>query len=59
MDAFRRTLAFIAGLAIVIAALADECPRAPAIVLGLLLMGVFTVPEFLGIIKGMMKEDDN
>jgi hypothetical protein len=59
LDAFRRTLAFIVGLAIVVAGLMHECPRIAAIAVGLLLMGVFTVPEALGIVKGMLKENDD
>jgi hypothetical protein len=51
-------LAFIAGLAIVLAGLMHECPRIAAIAIGLLLMGVFTVPEALGIIKRNLKEED-
>jgi hypothetical protein len=49
-DIFRRTLAFVIGLIIVLFGLLDECPRVGAIAIGLLLMGVFTVPEALGIV---------
>jgi hypothetical protein len=49
-DIFRRTLAFVIGLLIVLMGLLDECPRLGAIGVGLLLMGVFTVPEALGMI---------
>ena len=59
METFRRTVSFLAGLVIVIGALLDECPRVADIAVGLLLMGIFTVPEALGIVKGMFKENDN
>ena len=49
-DVFRRTIAFVIGLVIVFFGLVDECPRVGAIAIGLLLMGVFTVPEALGIV---------
>ena len=52
LDAFRRTLAFLAGLGIVVGGLINECPRVAGIAVGLLLMGVFTVPEALGFVKG-------
>jgi hypothetical protein len=59
-EAFRKMLTFLAGLTIVIGALVDECPRVAAVSIGLLLMGIFTVPEAFGIIKGMIdKEKDN
>jgi hypothetical protein len=59
METFRRTVSFFAGLVIVVGALLDECPQVAAIAVGLLLMGVFTVPEALGIVRGMLKGDDN
>ena len=59
MDVFRRTLAFVVGLAIVIAGISDKCPRVGAIVVGLLLMGVFTVPEALGVIGRVAGRNGN
>ena len=56
MAAFRGTLAFLAGLLLVIFGVIDECPRIGAIAVGLLLMGVFTVPEALGVIRGKNSE---
>jgi hypothetical protein len=52
MATFRMTLAFVVGLALVVAGIMDECPRIGAIAVGLLLMGVFTVPEALHMIRG-------
>jgi hypothetical protein len=46
------TLAFLTGLFIVVMGLVNECPRVAGIAVGLLLMGVFTVPEVIGIVKG-------
>lgn len=50
LEAIRRTLAFLAGLAIVVGGLINECPRVAGIAVGLLLMGIFTVPEALGFV---------
>ena len=52
LDTFRKTLAFLVGLALVVFGIGDECPRVGAIAVGLLLMGVFTVPEALRVIRG-------
>lgn len=52
MQTFRTTLAFCAGLALVVFGITDQCPRVGAIAVGLLLMGVFTVPEALHLIRG-------
>ena len=51
-NTFRRTLAFVVGIALVVFGIIDSCPRIGAIAVGLLLMGVFTVPEALGVIRG-------
>jgi hypothetical protein len=59
MDGFRRMLSFLVGLAIVVAGLKHECPRVATIVIGLLLMGMFSVPEALEIIKGFVKGNDD
>jgi hypothetical protein len=52
MDQFRRTLAFLSGIMLVVFGVTDECPRVGAIAVGLLMMGVFTVPEAIGVIRG-------
>jgi hypothetical protein len=52
MEAFRRTFAFVVGTLLVVFGVMDECPRIGAIAVGLLMMGVFTVPEALGVIRG-------
>lgn len=52
MDALRKTIAFIVGVAIVTVGITDKCPRVGAIVVGLLMMGVFTAPEALDVIRG-------
>ena len=52
MDGFRRIISFLAGLFLVLIGILGDCPRFGAIVVGLLLMGMFTVPEALGVLKG-------
>lgn len=52
MEWFRTTLAFVVGLLLVVFGIIDTCPRIGAIAVGLLLMGVFTVPEALRVIRG-------
>jgi len=52
MEAFRKTISFLAGLILVLFGVFDECPRLGIIVIGLLLMGVFTVPEAISVMKG-------
>lgn len=60
LDGFRRMVSFIVGLLIVIAAIADACPRFAAISIGLLLMGIFTVPEAFWFLKDQLyKEKDD
>jgi uncharacterized membrane protein len=56
MEAFRRTIAYLVGLALVVGGIMDECPRVGAIAIGLLLMGVFSVPQALGIIRGKRED---
>jgi len=64
VDGFRRFISFFAGLFLVLAGILGDCPRFGAIVVGLLLMGMFTVPEALSIAKGrtmnnsISEEDD-
>jgi hypothetical protein len=57
LEAFRRTLAFIAGVILVFFGVTDDCPRVGAIAVGLLMMGLFTVPEALGVIRGPPSDD--
>lgn len=57
-DAFRRMLTFLCGLVIVLVSFLQECPRPAAIAIGLLLMGVFSVPEVIGFVKGKIREED-
>ena len=52
MESFRTTLAFVVGLTLVVTGILDECPRIGAIAIGLLVMGVFSVPEALTLIRG-------
>jgi hypothetical protein len=57
LDAFRKVLAFVSGIVLVISGLLNERPRAATIVIGLSLMGTFTIPEAFGMVKGKSKED--
>jgi hypothetical protein len=59
MEKFRKLFAFIIGALIVVGGLIDECPRVGAIAIGLLMMGIFTVPDAVGIIRGEGKKDGN
>jgi len=52
VESFRRTLAFIAGVVMVFFGVTDECPRVGAIAVGLLMMGLFTVPEVMKVVRG-------
>lgn len=52
MEAFRRTLAFVVGVVIVFFGITDNCPRVGAIAVGLLMMGLFTVPEVMKVVRG-------
>ena len=52
METFRRTLSFIAGVIMVFFGVTDDCPRIGAIAVGLLMMGLFTVPEAMRVIRG-------
>jgi hypothetical protein len=58
MDALRRFLSFVAGLILILFGFLGECPRAGAVVIGFLLMGMFTVPEALGILRGRVTKED-
>ena len=57
METFRKTFAFVAGVGLVFFGVLDDCPRVGAITIGLLMMGVFTVPEAMKLIRGI--RDDN
>lgn len=52
MESFRRTLAFVCGVVLVFFGVTDDCPRVGAIAVGLLMMGLFTVPEVLKVVRG-------
>ena len=62
MQNFRTFLSFLTGLFLVVVSVLDECPRVGELLIGLLLMGVFTVPEVIGILRkttrGELEEDD-
>jgi hypothetical protein len=59
VESFRRTLAFVAGVVMVFFGVTDDCPRVGAIAVGLLMMGLFTVPEALRVIRGDGAVDDD
>jgi hypothetical protein len=52
VGAFRNTVAFLAGVALVMFGVTDDCPRVGAIAVGLLMMGLFTVPEVMKVVRG-------
>ena len=58
METFRRTLSFIAGVIMVFFGVTDDCPRIGAIAVGLLMMGLFTVPEAMRVIRGTNEKYD-
>ena len=58
MEAFRKTLAFVSGVILVFFGVTDDCPRIGAIAIGLLMMGLFTVPQAMGVIRGTNNKDD-
>jgi hypothetical protein len=58
VEAFRKTLAFLAGMFLVIFGVTDSCPRIGAIAVGLLMMGLFTVPEVMKVVRGAGERDD-
>ena len=58
MEGFRRTLAFVSGVILVFFGVTDDCPRIGAIAIGLLMMGLFTVPEAMRVIRGTSDKDD-
>ena len=58
MEGIRRFLSFSVGLIIVFVGVLGECPRFGAIVIGLLLMGMFSVPEAFHILKVRSTQHD-
>jgi hypothetical protein len=52
VESFRKTVAFLAGIALVWFGVTDDCPRVGAIAVGLLMMGLFTVPEVMKVVRG-------
>ena len=50
-------MAFLAGVTLVLFGVTDECPRVGAIAVGLLMMGLFTVPEAMTAIRGEREHD--
>jgi hypothetical protein len=54
LEVFQKTTSFIVGLLIVVAAIMNECPRLAAISIGLLMMGLFTVPEAFWYLKDQL-----
>lgn len=58
MEGIRKFLSFLAGLTLILFGMLGECPRAGAVVIGLLLMGMFTVPEALGVLRGKVTKED-
>lgn len=57
-DVFRKTLTFLIGSVIVVGGLLDECPKIAVVAIGLLLMGVFTIPEAMALVKSRIREED-
>jgi hypothetical protein len=57
VESFRRTAAFLAGMVLVIFGVTDECPRIGAIAVGLLMMGLFTVPEVMKVVRGTRDDE--
>jgi Sec-independent protein translocase protein TatA len=52
VESFQKTLAFLVGLFLVLFGILSKCPRIGSVVVGFLLMGVFTMPEAIRIIRG-------
>jgi len=59
VESFRRTVAFLSGIGLVVFGVTDDCPRVGAIAVGLLMMGLFTVPEVLKVVRGTGGVDDD
>lgn len=62
MEAFKKLIAFLVGVVLVVFGAVDECPRLGAVAIGLLLMGTFSVTEAYTLIRGFTtgkgSEDD-
>jgi hypothetical protein len=50
-------MAFLSGIVLVFFGVTDDCPRIGAIAVGLLMMGLFTVPEAMKVIRGTGKDE--
>jgi hypothetical protein len=48
----------LVGIALVVFGITDACPRIGAIAVGLLMMGVFSVPEAIAVIRGTNASKD-
>jgi hypothetical protein len=59
VDQFRKTVAFLSGILLVFFGITDDCPRVGAIAVGLLMMGLFTVPEVMKVVRGPSGRDDD
>jgi hypothetical protein len=59
VEQFRRTVSFLAGVVMVFFGVTDDCPRVGAIAVGLLMMGLFTVPEAMRIFRGSLPSSDD
>jgi hypothetical protein len=57
VEGFRKTVAFLSGVILVFFGVTDDCPRIGAIAVGLLMMGLFTVPEAMRVIRGTGRDD--
>jgi hypothetical protein len=57
VETFRKTVAFLSGVTLVFFGVTDDCPRIGAIAVGLLMMGLFTVPEAMKVIRGTGKDE--
>lgn len=56
MEAFKKLVGFLVGVVLVVFGVIDQCPRLGAVVVGLLLMGVFSVTEAFTLIRGLSTE---
>jgi hypothetical protein len=56
METFRRAISVIVGAILVLGGVLDECPRVAAVAVGLLLLGAFTAPEALKVVRGSYEE---
>jgi hypothetical protein len=57
VEGFRKTVAFLSGVILVFFGVTDDCPRIGAIAVGRLMMGLFTVPEAMRVIRGTGRDD--